>query len=301
MSYRIGIDLGGTKIEGIAMDAEGATVVTKRVATPPDYVQTVIAIKELVSELDQTVGQSCPLGIGTPGAWVESEQVMKNCNSTCLIGRPLLHDLQRVLSRPVRIANDADCFVLSEASDGSGQGATCVFGVILGTGVGGGWVVNNRIVNGPNGLSGEWGHNPIPRLRDDPNTHSLESNLEDRICYCGRVNCVETFLSGPGLEQTHLALTGQTASAMDFADSEEGEQTMDLYIAMLARALAVVVNIMDPDVIVLGGGVSNIGSLYDRLPAEIEKYAFSSEGQTAVRRAKFGASSGVRGAAWLFP
>ena len=231
---------------------------------------------------------------------MEHRGAMKNCNSTCLNGKPFLTDVKKVLARPVRIANDADCFALSEGTDGAAAGARSAFGVILGTGVGGGWVIDGQLIQGPNALAGEWGHNVMPLLRQDEWTRATERDMEDRMCYCGRMNCVETFLSGPGLEKTHHELHGEEIPAQDVAASARGEQTLTLYVAMLARALAQMVNVIDPEVIVLGGGVSNVERLYADLPEAIQRYSFSSEGRTRVVKAKFGDSSGKRGAAWLF-
>lgn len=284
------------------MDANGEIVETVRIPTPASYFETVKAIHEMTLQLDGIVDGICPVGLGTPGAWVAQRGTMKNCNSTVLNGKPFLNDLQRLLNRPIRIANDANCMALSEAVDGAGAGAHCVFGVILGTGVGGGCVVNQNVLAGPNLLAGEWGHNPFPSA---PSEASLEVDpLErPRTCYCGQTNCVETFLSGRGLETTHLELHGErlTAPAIGRGETDYASRTVDEYIQQLAIALAVVVNIVDPDVIVIGGGLSNISRIYDQLPVLLEKYAFSSEGATAVVPAKYGDSSGRRGAAWLFP
>lgn len=300
--HRIGIDLGGTKIEGILMNAEGGIDNEIRVPTPKSYFGTIKAIHELVQNLDELAENVPPVGLGTPGAWVAEKGTMKNCNSTVLNGKPFVHDLQRLLNRPIRIANDANCMVLSEAIDGAGEGANCVFGVIIGTGVGAGIVVNERILDGPNLLAGEWGHNPFPMI---PANSELRLNPADqaRQCYCGRMNCVETFLCGRGLEQTHFELHGvrKTAPAIGQAEDDESRITLDEYVDQLAIALSAVVNILDPDAIVLAGGLSNIDRIYDSLPQLIEKYAFSSEGKTTVRQAKHGDSSGKRGAAWLFP
>lgn len=301
MNFRIGIDLGGTKIEGVLMTETGEIQESLRVNTPSDYIQTISSLKQLVEQLDTKAGQTCPVGLATPGAWMEHRGAMKNCNSTCLNGKPFLTDVKKVLARPVRIANDADCFALSEATDGAAAGSHSAFGVILGTGVGGGWVIDGRLIQGPNALAGEWGHNVMPLLRQDDWTREFESDMEDRRCYCGRWNCVETFLSGPGLERTHFELHGDRVAGQDLVESAGGEQTLTLYIGMLARALAQMVNAIDPEVIVLGGGVSNIERLYADLPDAIRRYSFSSEGRTNVVKAKYGDSSGKRGAAWLFP
>ena len=292
---RIGIDLGGTKTEAVLLGADGAVAWRKRVATPRDYHGTVAAVSALVAEIDRLTGAAVPVGIGTPGAWVAATRAMKNCNSTWLNGRPLLDDLNAVLANRVRIANDADCFALSEALDGAGTGAPVVFGVILGTGVGGGIVVDGRLLNGPNAIAGEWGHTPLPYLRADT---ALEARLADRPCYCGRTNCIETFLSGPGLANTHLALTGERLAAIEVpADSP----TVDLYTTMLARALAQIVNVLDPDVIVLGGGVSNLPGLADAVTTKLPRYGFSHEGRTRIAVAEHGDASGVLGACRLWP
>ena len=300
--YRIGVDLGGTKIDGILMGADGDIEHEIRIDTPTSYFDTVKAIHAMVSELDKIANGIYPVGLGTPGAWVAETGAMKNCNSTNLNGKPLLHDMQKLLNRPVRIANDANCMVLSEAIDGAGQDGECVFGVIIGTGVGGGVVVKRHIVGGPNLLAGEWGHNPFPVI---PRNSSLRLNPGEQVrdCYCGRVNCIETFLSGRGLERSHLELHGEVLDAPTIGrgESDKTLATVNEYIEQLAIALATIVNILDPDVIVLAGGLSNIEHIYGRLPELIQKYAFSSEGRTRVRKPKYGDASGRRGAAWLFP
>ncbi len=300
MGKRIGIDLGATKIEGILMDESGEVASRKRVSTPADYANTILEIRKLVSEFDEVAGDVVPVGLGTPGAWIETQRSMKNCKSTCLDGKPFLEDIRRVLGRPVRIQNDANCFALSEAVDGAGAGAHCVFGAILGTGVGGGWVVGGKLLTGPNGLSGEWGHNPFPNFRSDARTTKQERLLSDRTCHCGQLNCLECFVSGPGLEKTHEELTGEHATGTEIA-SHGLSPTLNLYISQLARSLAVMVNAMDPDVIVLGGGVSNVKELYAELPDRLQEYACNSNGRTQVLPALHSDSSGVRGAAWLFP
>ena len=292
---RIGIDLGGTKIEAVLLDARGSVAWRKRIATPRDYHGTVEAVTTLVAEIDALTDELAPVGIGTPGAWVAARRSMKNCNSTWLNGRPLFDDLDIALPGRVRIANDADCFALSEALDGAGKGAPVVFGVILGTGVGGGIVVDGRLLDGPNAIAGEWGHTPLPYLRADT---ALENALGDRRCYCGRVNCVETFLSGPGLAKTHHELTGE---ARDAADIDADSPTLDLYTTMLARALAQIVNVLDPHVVVLGGGVSNVPGLVDAVTAKLPRYGFSHEGRTSIVVAAHGDASGVLGAGRLWP
>ena len=295
---RIGIDLGGTKIEAVLLDGSGRVVSRERVATPREYDGTVSIIADLVARIDTACGERPPVGIGTPGAWVESTRTMKNCNSTWLNGRPLFDDLNSALNQRVRIANDANCFALSETLVGAGRGAHVVFGVILGTGVGGGIVVDGQLLAGANAVAGEWGHTPLPYLRADPATMRLEAGLGDRPCYCGRVNCVETFLSGPGLAKTHRELTGGDASA-DEIDSDA--QSVDLYTTMLARSLAQIVNVIDPDVIVLGGGLSNIEGLAEGVGQRMGRYGFFHEGATQVRTAARGDASGVLGAGWLWP
>ncbi len=292
---RVGIDLGGTKVEGVRINAVGEVAVRRRVATPRRYAATVQAVVELVAALDPS-GEA-HVGIGTPGAWVESRRAMKNCNSTWLNGEPLFDDLNAALGGRVRIANDANCFALSEAQGGAGEGADVVFGVILGTGVGGGIVAGDRLLPGANSIAGEWGHTPMPYFRSAPGSPS-EQRLAHRPCYCGRVDCIERFLSGPGLAATHAELTG---THEDAAAIPPDSPTLDLYTTMLARALAQIVNILDPDVIVLGGGVSNIARLTDDLPAKLPRYCFSYEGRTRIVRARYGDASGVLGAARLWP
>lgn len=275
---RIGIDLGGTKIEGIAIDGGGRELARLRMATPRgDYAGTVAAIAGMVTGLERTTGERGTVGVGIPGALSRVTGLVKNANSTCLIGRPLRQDLEAALERPVRLANDANCFALSEATDGAGRGARVVFGVILGTGVGGGIVVDGAIVEGPNAIAGEWGHNPLPLPTD--------FDLPLRPCYCGRRGCIETYLCGPALERDGGA-----------AD----ESALVRYEERLARALGGVINVLDPDVIVLGGGVSNIGRLYANVPALWHAHVFSDEVSTRLARPVHGDSGGVRGAAWLW-
>ena len=298
---RIGVDLGGTKVEAVLLRDNGTVEARERSATPRfDYRATVDAVVSLVERLDRVAGRVCSVGAGTPGAVEPSTGLMKNCNSTWLNGRPLLNDLIQRVGDRVRLANDADCFALSEAVDGSAVGARTAFGVILGTGVGGGIVVEGRLLQGRNGIAGEWGHTPIPYLRDGD---ALESRLEDRVCYCGRTNCVETFLSGPGLAATHTALWGEAKDGREIAAATDAnsEQTLELYCRQLARSLAQIINIIDPDVIVLGGGVSEIPALYRRVPDLRRPYVFSDKVATRLAPAKHGATSGVRGAAWLWP
>lgn len=322
---RIGIDLGGSKIEGLIMTPEGNVLKVERVPTPrDDYSGTLCAIEDLVGRLEggvlQDVTSSPRIGVGTPGAWLPDKGVMKNCNSVWLNGQPLLPDLVRRLGDRVRIANDADCFALSEARSGAGRGAATVFGVILGTGVGGGFVVDGRLLSGPNGLTGEWGHTPLPSpygIRRDTDVAlcksehvseellALESTLASRQCYCGRLNCVETFLSGPGLARTFYALwnrrlTPENIFSRDGEDDAQSLVTVELYCHMLARSLAQVINIVDPAVVVLGGGLSNVSLLYPKVTELLPRFVFSDECVTPVLAPRWGDSSGVRGAAWLW-
>jgi fructokinase len=275
---RIGIDLGGTKIEGIALDTVGAELVRRRVSTPRgDYRATVDAVVGLVHAIESETGRSATVGVGMPGALSRVDGRVKNANSTCLNGEPLKDDLQAALSREVRLANDANCFALSEAIDGAGRGARVVFGVILGTGVGGGIVVDGRVLEGPNAIAGEWGHNPLPLPGDD--------DLPLRRCYCGRTGCIETYLSGPALEQER---------------TQDEDAALARYERRLARALASVINVLDPDVIVLGGGVSNRDRLYLNVPRLWKEHVFSDHVATRLVKHAHGDSSGVRGAAWLW-
>lgn len=289
---RIGIDLGGTKIEGVVLSDEqdGRELARMRMPTPQgDYEGTIATIVELVEELEFLTGRRCKVGVGTPGAISPATGLIKNANSTCLIGQPLDKDLAKALDRPVRLANDADCFALSEAVDGAGKGARLIFGVILGTGVGGGLVWKGELLQGANAITGEWGHNPLPFPRDD------ERPGPD--CYCGRKACIEAFLSGPALEKAYHAASGEALSAKDITD----EAFWATYQDRLARALAHVINIIDPNVIVLGGGLSNVERLYQPVMDLLPKYVFSDHVATEIRPPVHGDSSGVRGAAWLWP
>jgi fructokinase len=295
---RIGVDLGGTKIEAIAIDGPNE-VLRRRVATPrDDYAATITAVRNLVAEIEREVGTTCTVGIGIPGAISAVTGLVKNANSTWLIGHPLDRDLERALARPLRMSNDANCFALSEATDGAAQGAPIVFGVILGTGTGGGIVVNGRVLEGRHRIAGEWGHNPLPWPQNGEHPGPP--------CYCGRTGCIETFLSGPGLTETYVAIAGRRATAAEIAamaDSGEAsaDEALTLYESRLARALASIINVLDPDVIVLGGGVSNIARLYTRVPPLLKSFVFSDSTDTPVVAARHGDSSGVRGAAWLWP
>jgi fructokinase len=301
MSSRLGLDLGGTKIEAVALSDDGEILVRRRVPTPPDYDRTLDAIAALVHDVESALRPSDEarrgIGIGIPGA-VQPSGLVKNANSTWLIGRPLITDLQTRLGRPVRAANDANCFAISEAIDGAGAGCDVVFGVILGTGVGGGIVVRKRALDGPNLIAGEWGHNQLPWMRDD------ESPGPD--CYCGKRGCIETFLSGPGFAADFTRATGRQRSAVEIADDAargdpDATAAIDRYHERLARALAGVINILDPDVIVLGGGMSNLPALAAAVEGRLSQYVFSNDVRTRVVRNAHGDSSGVRGAAWLWP
>ena len=284
------------------MADDGTIEARERVATPRfDYNATVSAVATLVERLDRAAGHICVVGAGIPGAVEPSTGLMKNCNSTWLNGRPLRADLIRRLGDRVRVANDADCFALSESADGAAIGVRTAFGVILGTGVGGGIVIDGRLLQGLNGIAGEWGHTPLPYLRTGGD--DLESRLDDRLCYCGRSNCVETFLAGPGLAASHVALWGDSRNAREIAAATDpnSTQTLELYCRQLARSLAQIINILDPDVIVLGGGVSQIDALYRRVPELWRDYVFSAKVATRLVPALHGATSGVRGAARLWP
>ena len=285
MTLRIGVDLGGTKIEALALDPAGREVFRKRIPTPRgDYAATVAAVQSLV---DQAGAGS--VGVGIPGAESRASGLIKNANSTWLIGKPLARDLEAALGRPVRLENDANCFALSEALDGAGKDAAVVFGVILGTGVGGGIVVDRKVIRGVNAIAGEWGHNALP-LPTGP-------DLPLPACYCGRKGCIETYLSGPGLSRDHEQRTGERLKAEDVVLHEE---TMTRYEERLARALASVINVLDPDVIVLGGGMSNVRRLYTEVPKLWTRHVFSDRVATRLVPPVHGDSSGVRGAAWLW-
>jgi fructokinase len=296
---RIGVDLGGTKIEAIALDHEGKELARRRVPTPAgDYAGTVAAVAALVQAMEEMLGNhDNTVGIATPGALVSDTGRLKNSNSTCLNGMPLQADLEAALQRPLRLANDANCFALSEAVDGAAAGAGVVFGVIVGTGTGGGVVVNGRVLTGPNAIAGEWGHNPLPWPQGD--------ELPGRSCYCGKHGCIETWLSGPGLLADHLLHGGQGDSAQDVEDQAIAgdalaQDSLQRYEDRMARALSSVINILDPDVIVLGGGMSNIQSLYENVPKRWGRYVFSDTVKTRLLPPLHGDSSGVRGAAWLW-
>ncbi|KFX68501.1 hypothetical protein TMS3_0119865 [Pseudomonas taeanensis MS-3] len=290
---RLGIDLGGSKIELIALD-NGQQRLRQRVATPQgDYRQTLAHIVGLVEHAERELGMGGSVGIGIPGNRSPDHGRIKNANSTCLIGHDLQGDLEQLLHRPVRLANDADCLALSEASDGAGAGANSVFGVILGTGVGGGLVIHGRLLGGPNAIAGEWGHNPLPWRR--------HADGASRRCYCGQDDCIETFLSGPGwAARSGLQLDAGGIVAAADTGNPAAQQAVALYCDQLARGLASVINLFDPHVIVLGGGLSNIAALYAQVPPLLQRYVFSDQVNTRLLPAKYGDSSGVRGAAWLW-
>ena len=296
---RIGVDLGGTKTEIIALDETGKELVRRRVHTPAhDYKEILDQVASLVFGVEDEIGKEGTLGIGTPGALSRATGLLKNSNSVCLNGRPILADLEDRLQRTIRISNDANCFALSEAMDGAGAGASVVFGVIVGTGTGGGIAVNGSVLTGPNGVAGEWGHNPLPWPRDD--------ERPGPACYCGRYGCIETFLSGPGMARDHGAANGMGLAPPAIVEgARSGDKacagTLQRYADRMARSLAHVINILDPDVIVLGGGMSNIEELYALVPSLWGPYVFSDRVDTKLRKAVHGDSSGVRGAAWLWP
>lgn len=298
---RIGVDLGGTKIEVAALGAGGAVLHRQRVPTPRgDYAATLEAIAGLVEQAERATGQRGSVGVGIPGIPAPATGRVKNANSTWLIGQPLPHDLEARLGRPVRVANDANCFALSEAVDGAGAGARVVFGVIVGTGTGGGVVVDGRVLVGPNGIAGEWGHNPLPWPQP--------GELPGPTCYCGRSGCIEGWLSGPALARDHAATTGEALQAPEVvARAAQGEAaaqaTLARHAERMARALASVINVLDPDVIVLGGGLSLLPHLYEQVPALWGRWVFSGGLADPVRTrlvpAVHGDASGVRGAAWI--
>jgi len=307
MSLRIGIDVGGTKIEGIVLSGT-SEIARIRVDTPRNYEANVEAIGSLVELLEQRAESEAPnpdsraerisVGVGIPGAEAPATGLVKNANSVWLIGRPLRADLERRLSRAVRITNDANCFAVSEATDGAAAGAEVVFGVIVGTGAGSGIVVRGKVLTGPNGIAGEWGHNPLPWPTDEERPGPK--------CYCGQHGCLETFISGPGMQADHERRTGRRRKPPEIVlDAASGDlaaqETLSRHEERMARALASVINLLDPDVIVLGGGLSKIDSLYDHVPRLWGAHVFSDAGRTKLVKARHGDSSGVRGAAWLWP
>lgn len=296
---RIGIDLGGTKIEGIAIDQNGNECFRKRINSPQGHYQnTLTAIGDLVNEIETYAKEKCTVGIGIPGTISPQTGLVKNSNSTWLIGQPLKTDLESLLQRDVRIENDANCFVVSEATDGAAQDANIVFGVIIGTGTGGGVYIRGQSIIGANAIAGEWGHNPLPWPTED--------ELPGLECYCGKHGCIETWLSGPGFA-TDYQLTNhqQSITAKHIVElAQQGDQyaqeSLLLYEERLAKSLATIINVIDPDVIVLGGGMSNIDQLYENVPHRWGKYVFSDQVSTKLVPPKYGDSSGVRGAAWLW-
>ena len=297
-AFRIGIDLGGTKIEGAAVDLSGAVRVRRRVATPrQDYGATIAAIISLIGGIEQEIGTAASIGVGIPGAVSPITGLVKNANSTWLIGRPLKQDLEAALGRPTRLANDANCFALSEATDGAGAGMETVFGVILGTGVGGGVAIGGRTLVGANAIAGEWGHNPLPWADGDEHPGP--------VCWCGRAGCLETWVSGPGLEADHARATGVRIGAEEIAARAHtadvhAQATLARHARRLARGLAHVINIFDPDVIVLGGGLSKLTHLYDVLPHLTAPHVFAAPAQVVIKPPAWGDAGGVRGAAWLW-
>jgi fructokinase len=301
-THRIGIDLGGTKTEIIVLDGDGGEVLRRRRPTPQgDYAATLDGVARLVDDAERELGlpaRAATVGIGTPGSVSRATGLLRGSNSVCLNGRPIVADLAQRLGRPVRLTNDANCFALSEATDGAGQGADVVFGVILGTGVGAGIVIAGRVLDGPNGIAGEWGHNPLPWPRDDERPGAP--------CFCGQHGCIETFLAGRGLERDHERVTGAALPAVDIvaaagAGDRDADASLARYEERLARALAHVVNVLDPDVIVLGGGMSNVARLYASVPSLWQRWVFSDRVDTRLVPHRHGDSSGVRGAAWLWP
>ncbi len=294
---RIGIDLGGTKIEAIVLDGNGVERFRRRIATPRgSYRQTIAAIVALVGAAEAEIGATGSVGIGIPGTVSPASGLIKNANSTWLIGQPFDRDLETALKRPVRLANDANCLALSEATDGAGAGATSVFAAVLGTGVGGGLVVDRQLIGGANAIAGEWGHNPLPWTDAD--------EVDAAACWCGKRGCIETYLSGPALENAWRAMGRPGLAAPEIvemtAHDQQAEALMQRYERRLARSLASVINVFDPATIVLGGGLSNIDRLYENVPRLWQAFVFSDEIGTSLRRARHGDASGVRGAAWLW-
>jgi len=295
---RIGIDLGGTKIEGIALSEGGDELFRQRVATPQgDYRATLQSIVDLISQIESSSGEQGSIGIGTPGSLSPASGLLRNSNSVCMNGKPVLADLQDMLHREIRMANDANCFALSEATDGAAKDAAVVFGVIVGTGTGAGVVIDKNVLLGANAIAGEWGHNPLPWPGD--------SELPGASCYCGKLGCIETWLSGPGLVRDHEihnneSLDPETLDSKARFGDEDAIETFQRYENRMARSLAHVINILDPDVIVLGGGMGNIKRLYKNVPAIWGDYVFSDVVNTRLLAPLHGDSSGVRGAAWLW-
>ena len=296
---RIGIDLGGTKIEIIVLNDAGKIIFCQRALTPQNNYDAILSlIKKLIEDAEKKAGCVCNIGIGTPGAISPVTGLLRNSNSVCLNGKAFKDDLEHKFQREIRMSNDANCFALSEASDGAAAGKPVVFGVIVGTGTGAGVVVNGQVLNGPNAIAGEWGHNPLPWPED--------SECPGRECYCGKFGCIETFLSGVGMEADYFSQTGEKISAEQIVKkSQQGHQAAELclqdYERRMAKSLAHVINILDPDIIVLGGGMSNIQRLYQNVPKLWGEFVFSDYVQTQLVPPEYGDSSGVRGAAWLWP
>ena len=294
---RIGIDLGGSKIEGALIAPDGAIIRRLRIQTPKnDYGKILQAVAEVAYKL--TPDSKAPVGICTPGSASPQTGLLKNSNTTCMNGKPVCRDLQQTLNRPVRIANDANCLALSEAADGAAKGKAIVFAVIIGTGAGGGIATGANTHGGINAVAGEWGHNTLPWMRED--------EYPGPDCYCGRRGCCETFISGTGLQNDYTRATGETLPSTQIAkQAADGDEkcaaALARYEDRLARGLSAVVNLLDPDIIVLGGGMSNIGRLYENLPGIMQSYVFGGDFATPIVAAKHGDSSGVRGAAWLWP
>lgn len=295
--FKLGIDLGGTKIEAVVLDSSGQIVFKQRVATPvDDYRAILLSIQGLLKQAEKYTGEQLNVGIGTPGALSPRSGLLRNSNTVCMNGKDLLQDLQKTLQRPVRIQNDANCFALSEAMDGAAADYAMVFGVIIGTGTGGGLVLNKQLISGPHAIAGEWGHNFMPWTQPFDIARS---------CYCGKHSCIETFLSGPGMAANAKALTRQSLSSDQIVEAAaQGDaqcmEQMEHYYDQMARALAMLINIIDPDAIVLGGGMSNIAGIYQQVPELLGQYVFSDYVETRLLAPKFGDSSGVRGAAWLW-
>ncbi len=303
-TFRIGIDLGGTKLEGLALSRDGAEVARRRIETPQDYEQTLLAIEGLISFLEAEASAASghagrgSVGVGIPGTLSPTTRVVKNSNSTWLNGHAFDKDLEAIMERPIRVMNDANCFALSEACDGAGMGAAVVFGVILGTGVGAGIVVEGCVLEGHQGIGGEWGHNSLPWPKD--------GEWPGPDCYCGRKGCIEVYVSGPGMARDHEAVTGQRLSTRDIAANAAGGDddavaSRGRYVDRLARGLASVINVLDPEIVVLGGGMSNLPGLPKDVQTILPQYVFTDRVATRVLRNVHGDSSGVRGAAWLWP
>ena len=302
VSLRVGIDLGGTKIAGAVLGRDGRPLAEQRMPAPRhDYGATVRAIAQMVRVLEESAGSpdgnGSSIGVGIPGSVVPASGLVQNANSTWLNGKPLQHDLEAHLGRPVRLANDANCFALSEAVDGAGAGVRSVFGVILGTGCGGGLVRDKALIDGPRGIGGEWGHNPLPWASADEHP--------GHKCWCGRVGCIETWVSGPGLEADHARATGERIGPEEIAARASGgdvaaRATLERHASRLARGLAHVINIFDPDVIVLGGGLSKLTHLYQVLPGLVAPHVFAEPAHIIVKPPVWGDAGGVRGAAWLW-